>query len=399
MFAGKTVVLGVSGGIAAYKVCDVARQLVHDGIAVHVIMTAAGREFVSPLTFQSLTANVVHTELFNLVEESEIGHISLARRGDLMLVAPATADLIGKVASGLADDLLTTAIMATTSPVLFAPSMNPAMWTNPILQSNVAKLKGLGYRFIEPGTGITACGEEGQGRLASVEAILEAVRTLLVPKTLQGRRILVTAGPTREYLDPVRFISNRSSGKMGYAIARAASMCGADVRVVSGPTALADPFDVEIVRVETGKEMLEAAKAWLDWSEMVVATAAVADFRPKTILKQKIRKEDINDCILIENTEDILAQLAHDGKGRIFIGFAAETQGMKAKAAKKLKAKGIDLICANDVSDRSIGFDSDDNSLKLIFKDGSTEDIERASKEEVAFNLCNVMARMFAKKA
>ena len=391
MVDGKTVVFGVTGGIAAYKACEVARALVNEGVDVHVVMTGAAAEFVRPLTFQTLTGNTVHTELFNLLRESEVGHIALARRGDLVLVAPATANFIGKVAGGIADDLLTTVVMAARVPVTIAPAMNVAMWQNPIVQNNMDRLRELGYKFVEPKEGTLACGEEGQGKLADVERIVAAVYSGLTPKILEGKKLLVTAGPTREALDPVRYLSNRSSGKMGYAMAEVAAWMGASVRLVAGPTALPAPDGVEVVRVETAQEMLAAVTLGLARFDAFVSAAAVADFRPAQTFEQKVKKEHASVEIKLEPTPDILLETAAV-KGPLRVGFAAETHSVFDNAAAKLHKKKLAMICANDVSDPRIGFDSDDNAVTVLSVDRDPVHLEKASKREIAARILELIA-------
>ncbi len=395
MLKDKTILLGVTGGIAAYKAVELLRLFVKAGAEVFVVMTASAREFVTPLTFQTLSGNPVHTELFNLYQEREIGHISLADRADLVVVAPATANLIGKVANGLADDLLSTALMATKAPVLFVPAMNVNMFENPIYQMNQQKLEGLGYHFLEPATGFLACGWEGKGKMPEPARIFEETLALLTPQDLAGETVLVTAGPTREELDPVRYLSNYSSGKMGYAIARAARRRGARVILVSGPTALAAPVGVELVPVTSARGMREAVLERLEETTVVIKAAAVADYRPAMRAEQKIKKGLEGSLILpLEKNPDILAELGKLKGNRLLVGFAAETADLLENARKKLTEKNLDLIVANDVSRVDAGFDVDTNAVRLLFRDGSGEELPLLGKDEVADQLLDRVARL-----
>lgn len=395
MLKDKTILLGVTGGIAAYKAVELLRLFVKAGAEVFVVMTASAREFVTPLTFQTLSGNPVHTELFNLYQEREIGHISLADRADLVVVAPATANLIGKVANGLADDLLSTALMATKAPVLFVPAMNVNMFENPIYQMNQRKLEELGYHFLEPATGFLACGWEGKGKMPEPARIFEEALALLAPKDLAGETVLVTAGPTREELDPVRYLSNYSSGKMGYAIARAARRRGARVILVSGPTALAAPAGIELVPVTSARRMREAVLERLEEATVVIKAAAVADYRPAMRAEQKIKKGLEGSLILpLEKNPDILAELGKLKGNRLLVGFAAETADLLENARKKLTEKNLDLIVANDVSRNDAGFDVDTNAVRLLYRDGSGEELPLLGKDEVADRLLDRIARL-----
>jgi phosphopantothenoylcysteine decarboxylase/phosphopantothenate--cysteine ligase len=387
MFKNKKVVLGVSGGIAVYKAVELLRLFVKAGADVSVIMTASAQQFVTPLTFQTLSGNPVHTELFNLYQEKEIGHISLADRADLFVVAPATANVIGKVAAGIADDLLTTTLMATQAPVLFAPAMNVHMYENPIYQRNENSLRELGYHFIDPAVGALACGYEGQGKLPEPEAIFSAALAVLAPQDLKGQHLLVTAGPTREELDPVRYISNYSSGKMGYAIARAARQRGAEVVLVSGPTFLTPPQGVTLIPVVSAEQMRKTVLEALPQATAVVKSAAVADYRPATMATQKLKKTAEDMTLVLEKNPDILAEVGASKEGRVLVGFAAETQDLLKHAADKLKRKNLDLIVANDVTQAGAGFDVDTNIVKLLYADGHVEELPQLSKDEVAHQL------------
>jgi phosphopantothenoylcysteine decarboxylase/phosphopantothenate--cysteine ligase len=388
MLKGKTIILGVCGGIAAYKAVELLRLYIKAGAAVHVIMTKSAQEFVTPLTFQTLSGHPVHTELFSLVQEMEIGHISLADRADLFVVAPATANLIGKLANGIADDLLTTTLMATKAPLLLVPAMNVNMYENPVYQRNEATLRNLGHRVLEPITGFLACGWEGKGKFPDPATVLEASIALLTPQDLQGETLLITAGPTREALDPVRYLSNYSSGKMGYAIARAAQRRGARVILVSGPVALSAPDGVELVAVTSAAEMRTAVLERLEEASVVIKAAAVADYRPATPSRVKLKKEELAELTLhLEKNADILAEVGARKGTRLVVGFAAETSDLLENARKKLRAKHLDLIVANDVTEPGAGFDVETNRVRLIFADGRLEELPLLTKDEVAQRL------------
>lgn len=384
MLKGKKIVLGVTGGIAAYKAAELVRELVCVGAEVFVVMTRGAQEFVTPLTFQTLSGNKVATELFSLLEESEIGHISLADRADILVIAPATANVIGKIAGGIADDMLSTAVMATQAPVLLAPAMNVHMWQNPITQENIRKLRARGYHFIDPEGGELACGYEGMGRLAAIPAIVEEVRALLSPKDYAGETLLVTAGPTEEPIDPVRFLSNRSSGKMGFALTRAARRRGAQVTLVSGPTALTSPSRVHFIPVRTAAQMREAVLENLHAASILIMAAAVSDFRPQGMKEGKIKKSKANLTLPLELNPDILTEAGRQKGNRVFVGFAAETHHLLQNAQQKLAEKNLDLIVANDVSLPGAGFAVDTNIVKLIDRCGKVEELPLMGKEELA---------------
>lgn len=394
MLQEKRIVLGISGGIAAYKGVELLRLLTKAGAEVHVVMTRHAQEFVTPLTFQTLSGNPVHTDLFNLYQEQEIGHISLADRADLLVVAPATANLIGKVAGGLADDLLTTTIMATKAPVLFAPAMNVNMWENPIYQRNQQTLAELGYHFLAPVRGELACGWEGEGKLPAPERILAECYRCLTPQILVGRKVVVTAGPTREEIDPVRFLSNHSSGKMGYAIAAAAWRYGAEVTLVSGPCALDAPAGVCIVTVDSAENMREAVFNAIESADIVVKAAAVADYRPKQRAAQKMKKSADGSAPPVELTRnpDILAELGQSERDYLLVGFAAETDNLDENARVKLQSKKCDLLVANDVSAEGCGFEVDTNQVTIFFKDGRRDNWPCLGKDEVAERLIRLFA-------
>ncbi len=399
MLKDKKIVLGVTGGIAAYKAVELLRLYVKVGAEVFVVMTRSAQQFVTPLTFQTLSGNPVHTELFDLFQENEIGHISLADRADLFVVAPATANVVGKVASGIADDLLTTTIMATKAPVLFVPAMNVNMWENPLYRQNEEKLKGFGYRFMEPVSGALACGWEGKGKLPDPSAIFEETLALLAPHDLAGETLLVSAGPTREELDPVRYLSNYSSGKMGYAIARAARQRGARVILVTGPTCLQAPCGVEVHQVRGAGQMHQTILAEQGAASILIKAAAVADYRPAVKADDKIKKNAAETMTLVlEKNPDILAELGQLKGGRILVGFAAETSDLVDNARKKLERKNLDLIVANDVSLPDAGFDVDTNIVRLLFKDGRVEELPRMSKDEVANRLLDRIVELKGQK-
>ena len=378
------LVLGVTGGIACYKAAELVRLLVKDGYVVQVIMTRGAMEFVTPLTFQTLSGMPVATETFNLTQESEIGHIHLADSADLLVIAPATANVIGKVAAGMADDLLTTVLMATKAPVLIAPAMNIHMYENPILQENVRKLRRLGYHFIEPAEGYLACGYEGKGRLPEPEKILEEIRRLLKKKDLVGEKLLITAGPNREPLDPVRYLSNRSSGKMGYALARAAIRRGAEVALISGPTELEPPAGARLTSVTTAAEMRHAVLEEFSKCTAVIMAAAVSDYRPVDFVRKKIKRGKGPIELRLEPNPDILKEIGAVKNGKMLVGFAAETGELVANATKKLKDKNLDMIVANNVNEEGAGFDVDTNVATILDRSGAVRSLPCMSKDELA---------------
>jgi phosphopantothenoylcysteine decarboxylase / phosphopantothenate---cysteine ligase len=380
----KTVVLGVTGGIACYKAVELVRLLVKEEYTVQVIMTRGAMEFVTPLTFQTLSARPVATDTFNLTQESEIGHINIADSADIFVIAPATANVIGKLASGISDDLLTTVVMATQAPVLIAPAMNIHMYENPILQENLRKLRRVGYQILEPAEGYLACGYEGKGRLPEPESILEQIRCRLKKKDLAGEKLVVTAGPSREPLDPVRYISNRSSGKMGYALARAAAKRGADVVLISGPTALELPAGVKLTPVNTAAEMRQAILNEFAACTAVIMAAAVTDYHPVEFSPGKIKRGNAPLDVRLEPTADILKELGQRKDGKLLVGFAAETDNLAANAEKKLREKNLDMIVANDVTKEGSGFDGDTNIVTILDRRGARRSLPLMSKDEVA---------------
>lgn len=392
MSSKKTIVLGVTGGIAVYKALDVISRLRKKDIQVHVIMTKSACEFVNPLSFQALSGNMVINDMFKEPKQWEIQHISLAKKADLVAIVPATANIIGKVANGIADDMLSTTIMATTAPVVFAPAMNTNMYKNPIVQDNIKKLKDFGYKFIQPESGRLACGDMGEGKLADTELIAEILNSMLnSPKDMLDKKVLVTAGPTIAPIDPVRFITNRSSGKMGYAIAKEARDRGAEVTLISGPTALKVPHGVNFISVKTNEEMLKAVLDNFDENHIVVKSAAVADYKPEVYQSQKIKKKgDKLSLNLIKDT-DILKKLGEIKKEQTLIGFAAESQDLICNAQGKLENKNLDYIVANDISCNDTGFSAEDNRVTILCKNGDVLRLEKMSKRSVAKELFNLI--------
>ncbi|MGZ8429370.1 MAG: bifunctional phosphopantothenoylcysteine decarboxylase/phosphopantothenate--cysteine ligase CoaBC [Candidatus Deferrimicrobiaceae bacterium] len=384
VLAGKEIVLGVTGGIAAYKACEIIRELKSEGANVTTILTAAGSQFITPLTLQTLSKNPVVMDMWNLISESEIGHISLAQRAHLLLIAPATANIIGKIRGGIADDMLSTVVMATGAPVVLAPAMNSQMIASAAVRENISVLRSRGFLFVEPDEGELACGTVGPGRLAVVGKIVEMARIALAEKILEGKKVLVSAGPTAENIDPVRVLSNRASGKMGFAMARVARRFGADVTLVSGPTALADPYFVKTVRVRTAEEMRIAVERESADADAVVMCAAVADFRPASVSPTKIKKDGGGWSLELTPTVDILDRLGRAKGRRVLVGFAAETSDIEKNAIAKMRKKNLDAIVANDVSRTDIGFESDDNEVRIFFSDGEVRELPLATKEGIA---------------
>ena len=384
VLSGKEIVLGVTGGIAAYKACEIIRELRSEGANVHTILTASGSQFITPLTLQTLSKNPVVMDLWNLISESEIGHISLAQRAHLLLIAPATANILGKIRGGIADDMLSTVVMATTAAVVVAPAMNTQMYASAAVQENIEVLRSRGFLFVEPDEGELACGTVGPGRLASVGKIVEMARIVLAEKILEGKRVVVSAGATTENIDPVRFLSNRASGKMGFSLARVARRFGADVTLVTGPTALGDPPFMKTVRVRTAEEMQKAVERESSSADAVVMCAAVADFRAATIAPAKIKKDGGGLQLDLVPTVDILDGLGRNKGKRVLVGFAAETGDIAQNAVAKMRKKNLDAIVANDVSRTDIGFESDDNEVRIFFSDGEIRELPLATKEGIA---------------
>lgn len=387
MLKNKTVVIGVSGGIAVYKACDIVSRLKKLNANVHVIMTNNATEFVTPLTFQSLSQNYVVNDMFEEPKTWDVEHISLAKKADVFLIAPATANVIGKIANGICDDMLTTTVMATTGKVLIAPAMNTNMYRNPILQRNITILKELGYNFVDPESGRLACGDVGEGKLAQPEVIVNEVVNLLTDeeKDLQGQKIMITAGPTVESIDPVRYLTNRSTGKMGYAIAKQAANRGAEVTLVSGPTNIAPPSNIKkLIKVESAKDMYNAIIENFDDNQVIIKSAAVADYKPKTYSDKKIKKNDDDLVIKLDRNKDIAYELGKIKKDKILVGFAAETNDIIENAKGKIQKKNFDFIVANDLTEEGAGFGTDTNIVKIIDKEGNINKYPQMKKDEVA---------------
>lgn len=385
MLTGKTIVLGVTGSIAAYKIANLASMLVKLNADVHVIMTQNATHFITPMTFETLTNNKCIVDTFDRNFNFDVKHVSLAKKGDLFMVAPCTANVIGKVASGICDDMLSTTIMATKAPVLFAPAMNTGMWENPILQDNLQKLKHYGYHIIEPVVGRLACGDTGSGKMPSEETLLEHILLHLAKeKDLSGKRILVTAGPTQEAIDPVRYITNHSSGKMGYAIAKMAVLRGAQVTLVSGPVSIQPFAGIQVVPVVSAKDMFEAVTTRSAEHDIIIMCSAVADYTPAHYSDQKVKKQDGDLSIALTRTNDILAWLGeHKKNGQILVGFSMETEHLIENSREKLTKKHADLICANSIATNQTGFAVDTNKVTIITQAGIVE-LPLCSKEETA---------------
>jgi phosphopantothenoylcysteine decarboxylase/phosphopantothenate--cysteine ligase len=397
---GRFVVLAVTGSIAVYKTIDLARRLTQAGATVQVVMTRGAAEFVTPLTFQALTYRPVEVEMFAMQDERAAGHVAMGRQADVVVVAPATAHVIARLAHGFSDDLVATTVLATDAPVVIAPAMETHMWRNAATQANVALLRARGVRIVEPETGALASGEIGPGRLASVERIAAAIDEALgATQVLAGRSIVVTAGPTLEAIDPVRFVSNRSSGKMGYAIAAAARDAGADVTLVSGPTALTPPTGVRTFQVESADDMKDAILAQLPRADAVIMAAAVADYRPIERAMKKMKKKDLGSEMqlrLIENPDLLRAIVAARKAGTVVVGFKAETGDATAEASRMLREKKLDLVVANDVADPRSGFGSDDDRVAFVSADG-VEQLPLLAKTEVARRLVEKLAARLAR--
>ncbi|MGG5738515.1 MULTISPECIES: bifunctional phosphopantothenoylcysteine decarboxylase/phosphopantothenate--cysteine ligase CoaBC [Bacillus cereus group] len=385
MLKGKKILLCVTGGIAVFKAAALTSKLTQAGATVKVMMSESAMKFVTPLTFQALSRHDVYTDTFDEKDSAVIAHIDLADWADVVLVAPATANCIGKLANGIADDMITTTLLATTAPVWIAPAMNVHMYENKIVQKNMMTLKALGYTFIEPGEGFLACGYVAKGRLEEPEVIIGRLEEVFSEqKPLQGKRILITAGPTREKIDPVRFMTNFSSGKMGYAIAEVAASLGADVILVSGPTALNPPLHVTTRQVESAQDMLEAVLQHYQNVDVVIKTAAVADYRPKYVHDNKMKKQNGDAVIELERTVDILRTLGEKKERQLLIGFAAETTNIEEYATKKLREKNANMIVANDVKAQGAGFGTDTNIVTMYRKDGEIIELPLLTKKEVA---------------
>lgn len=382
---GSTVLLGITGGIAAYKTPLLVRLLVQEGIDVHVVMTEAAARFVTPLTLATVSGNPVHVDMWGERHEPSVAHIQLADRADLAVLAPGTANTIGKIAAGIADNLLTTVFMALQCPVLLCPSMNVNMFRNPIVQQNLAKLRGLGYRVMDPAEGFLACGWTGEGRMPEPDEIAASIRSLLGGRDLEGERILVTAGPTEEPLDPARVLTNRSSGKMGVAIARRAAERGAQVTLVAGPMRAAPPCGVRHLPVRTAQDMYACVMEEFPQTDVVIKAAAVADFRPESRGAKKLKKDDMGLTIRLVKNPDILKELGkRKNKGQILVGFAAETHDVLENGRAKLRRKNLDMLVLNDVTKAGAGFDGDTNIVRFLHRSGGEEQMDLLSKDAVA---------------
>ena len=392
----KNVLLAVSGSIAAYKACDIARAFVKEGVSVTVTLTPNGAKFVTPVTFETLTNSKCLIDTFDRNFKFEVEHIAAAKAADVCLIAPASADIIGKIANGIADDMATTTIMAATCPKLIAPAMNTAMYDNPIVQENLAKLVRYGYKIITPDTGLLACGDVGRGKLAPVETIVEETNKVLSgtgrPKDLAGKKVLITAGPTQEAIDPVRYITNHSSGKMGYALAEAARDRGADVVLVSGQVALTPPPGMTVVKIVSAADMAEAVFAEFPDTDVLIMAAAVADYRPKTVADQKIKKSGGGMTIELERTTDILGTLADKKTHQFVCGFSMETENLIENSRKKLVKKKLDMIAANSIRDEGAGFAHDTNKVTVITKEDLC-DLPLTSKAETAHLILDEIVR------
>ncbi len=397
MLAGKNIVLGVSGGIAAYKMADVASALYKLHANVHVIMTENATKIIPPQTFEILTKNKCYTDTFDRDADDgvHVPHISLGTGADLFLIAPASADIIGKLANGIADDMLTTTVLPARCPMLICPSMNVYMLENPIVQDNIEKLKRYGYKIIDSATGYLACGYEGKGKLPDRDVMINAIlHEIACEHDMEGRKVLVTAGPTRESIDPVRFISNHSSGRMGYAMARRAALRGADVTIVSGPTDLEKPYGVKAVDVVTAADMYEAVTSVSEDMDVIIKAAAVADYTPITVADNKIKKQDSDISVPLMRTKDILAYLGeHKRPGQVICGFSMETENMLENSKAKLMKKNVDMICANNLKQAGAGFQTDTNIITVITKDTVTE-LPMMSKDEAADKILDEVKKL-----
>lgn len=384
MLTNKNILIGITGGIAAYKAAELTREFVKKGASVKVIMTKNAAQFITPLTLQTLSRNPVYTDMYSLAGDFSIAHISLAEEADMVVIAPATANIIGKIAAGLADDLLTTFVMATKAPVLICPAMNTNMYNNPIVRENLEKLTAHGYLIMDPAYGELACRTEGAGRLPDVAEICDEVESILTLKDLADENIIVTAGPTQEPFDPVRFITNHSSGKMGYAVAKMARRRGAKVTLISGPTSLPKPRDVQFISVTTAQEMRDAVMGNLKDATVVIKAAAVADYRPASRSSSKIKKQEGPLTVSLERNPDIIAEIGKKKGRRIIVGFAMETDNLIENATAKLTSKNMDLIIANDLNQEGAGFQTDTNIITILDRDGGKENLPLLDKTEVA---------------
>lgn len=394
MLGGKTVILGITGSIAAYKAADIASKLIQAGAEVRVVMTGSATKFIAPLTLRSITGRPVVADMFELASEFNVEHVALGEAADVVVIAPATANIIAKLAAGMADDILGCTVLATTAPVILAPAMNDNMFQNSVTQENLAKLKARGFTIVEPAHGRLASGKVGWGRLAEVGKIIGTVQQVLGRQgDLAGRHLVVTAGGTREPIDPVRYLGNRSSGKMGYALAEAARDRGAEVKLITVPAALLEPAGIEVIRVETALQMKEAVAEATAGADALIMAAAVADYQPKNVAKTKIKKEDSGMTLELVRTPDILAEV----KGKFLkVGFAAESEDVIANARQKLQKKQLDIIVANDITDNVFG--SDTNKVTLIDRDGNVEELPLLTKREVADRILDRVVGLLARR-
>ncbi|PAE26888.1 bifunctional phosphopantothenoylcysteine decarboxylase/phosphopantothenate--cysteine ligase CoaBC [Bacillus sp. 7894-2] len=396
MLTGKKILLCVTGGIAVYKAAALTSKLTQAGAQVKVILSESAVNFVAPLTFQALSRHDVYTDTFDEKDSKVIAHIDLADWADLILVAPATANVIGKLANGIADNMITTTLLAASSPIWIAPAMNVHMYSHPAVQKNIETLYGFGCRFIEPSEGYLACGYVGKGRLEEPEKITETISEFFKPSRLEltGRKVVITAGPTREKIDPVRYITNHSTGKMGYAIAEAAVSAGAEVILISGPVSINAPAGLKLIKVESAEEMYQAALNEFVNADVVIKTAAVSDYRPKVASAQKMKKQPGDEVLELERTKDILFELGQKKEKQILIGFAAETEQVEEYAKGKLMKKNADMIVANNVTAEGAGFGTDTNIVTLFKKDGSSEKLPLMSKKDVAVKILEEASKL-----
>lgn len=402
MLSGKTIILGVTGGIAVYKAADLVSKLKKQNAEVEVIMTEASQEFVNPLTFQTMSNNPVHLNMFNKIDHFDVEHIALAQKADIILIAPATANTISKIANGIGDNLLTTVIMASDAKIIFAPAMNTSMYNNPIVQGNINKLKELDYEFIDPGIGVLACGDYGAGKMAEPLDIVDYIVKSFQKKDMKDKKVLITAGPTIEPLDPVRYITNHSSGKMGYELAREARNRGANVVLISGPTSLTPPKDVEVVKIETTRDMFHAVGKYFDECDILIKAAAPSDYRPaefkdKKIKKQLDEKEELN--ISLVRNPDIVKYYGSKKKNQIMVGFAAETDNIMKYSKGKLISKNLDFIVANDITLEGAGFKSDTNIITIIDKENNINTYEKMDKSQVSKIILDKVVKIIDEKS
>ena len=393
MLKGKCAVIGVTGSIAAYKAANIASMLVKLHCDVHVIMTKNAVNFINPIAFETITGNKCLVDTFDRNFQFHVAHVSLAQKADIFMIAPASADIIGKIASGIADDMLSTTVMATKAPCYISPAMNTAMYENPIVQDNIRKLKKFGYHFIEQDTGILACRDTGKGKLPAEKVIVDYIlREIACEKDLAGKRVLVTAGPTQEAIDPVRYISNHSTGKMGFAVARQAMLRGAEVTLVKGPTDIEPPPFVNVVNIVSAQDMFEAVRDNFENFDIIIKSAAVADYRPSSVCDQKIKKKSDDMSISLERTQDILAYLGeHRREGQFICGFSMETENMIENSRAKLGKKNVDMICANNLRQAGAGFAGDTNVVTLITRDYE-EELPLLSKDETASRILDFIS-------